>query len=184
MTKGDSDVLYEVPPKRRLKVDLSELEGAFELHGAMGNYLDLETGHVVTVTDEISRELESITEELDELDKPLEDALRDRNMPEWWREALLEADLVDREFGDRFIRIPTIESHDAFDDMVQFTSTASNGRARRALEDALSRNRPFRRFKDALHGYPDIQERWYAFSADAMRRRVLEWLADEGIEPI
>ncbi len=46
---------------RQLKIDLSELEMAFDSYGKMiSYYLDLETGEVISVSDEESGLLESI----------------------------------------------------------------------------------------------------------------------------
>ena len=42
----------------------------------------------------------------------------------------------------------------------------------------------FRRFKDALPGHSGERERWFAFEATQLRRPVLDWLAEEEIEPI
>lgn len=50
-------------PRRKLKVDLAELEFAFEsASGEVAHYLDLETGQVIAIADEIRRELDAIYE--------------------------------------------------------------------------------------------------------------------------
>ena len=52
---------------RRLKVDLSELEAAFDdTSWERSYYLDLETGKTVMVTDETRQQLERIYEEAPE----------------------------------------------------------------------------------------------------------------------
>jgi hypothetical protein len=49
---------------------------------------------------------------------------------------------------------------------------------------SIQGSRPFRRFKDTLLDYPQERERWFEFEAQQGRRRALEWLEDEEIEPI
>jgi hypothetical protein len=41
----------------------------------------------------------------------------------------------------------------------------------------------FRRFKDQLSRWPELLERWYAFSEDRQRGRARAWLAAEGYAP-
>ncbi|MBC7632034.1 MAG: hypothetical protein H7290_11315 [Flavobacterium sp.] len=41
----------------------------------------------------------------------------------------------------------------------------------------------FRRFKDQLPTWPDLLDRWHAFSEDRQRGRARAWLAAEGYGP-
>lgn len=50
------------------------------------------------------------------------------------------------------------------------------------LERAISGRGAFRYFKDVLLDHPRERERWFAFTDQRLRERVLEWLADEEIE--
>jgi hypothetical protein len=43
----------------------------------------------------------------------------------------------------------------------------------------LRRNKPFRRFKDALAGFPGALDAWYAFKDNAEREWARAWLRDE-----
>lgn len=73
-------------------------------------YLDLETVDTILVTDETRRQLEEIYEgkntgeEDDDVD--IEPILAGLDIPDWQKEALLEADRVERDFGVRYIAIP------------------------------------------------------------------------------
>jgi hypothetical protein len=109
-------------PFRQLKLDLEELAFAFENWGYEHEYyLDLETGALVLLTDETRRELEDIYEELspegDEEDSRFVEALEKRALHDWQKEALAVGDQVERGFGTRYIRVPTIESHEAYNDV-------------------------------------------------------------------
>ncbi|MDP9379730.1 MAG: hypothetical protein M3Q29_06190, partial [Chloroflexota bacterium] len=103
------------PIKRRLVVDLSELEIAFEnsLH-ELSYYLDLQTGEVVLVTEDARRELEGIYAEVMGEDGQemvaLEEALQERDLKEWQREDVRVADRVEEGFGTRYIEVPGQDS--------------------------------------------------------------------------
>lgn len=86
---------------RKLKVDLGELAYAMEdVSWENHYYLDLETGKVVIVRDEMRWELESIYEEA--CDPETEEAvdlaqvLEERGLPEWYQQALGDEDLRER----------------------------------------------------------------------------------------
>ncbi len=52
------------------------------------------------------------------------------------------------------------------------------------LLEALSKNRPFSRFKEMLYGYPEIQTSFYEFKDKRMKEYVISWLALDDIELI
>lgn len=174
---------------RKLNVDLTELEFIFDDASWETNYyLDLETGQVVAIMDETRWELESIYEEKYDEEKqqmpPLDDILRERDLLEWQKDALLEADRVEIGYGVRYISVPKAESHQGYRDMERFIVTVEDERLQDRLWRAISGRGAFRYFKDVLYDYPRERERWFQFKADRLRQRVLDWLASEGIEPI
>jgi len=64
---------------RQLQIDLSELASAFESHfDELTNYLDLETGALVVVTDEAQGQLEALYEQMPVEDDAEAPALADR----------------------------------------------------------------------------------------------------------
>jgi len=106
---------------RQLKIDLSELELVFDSGSEMiSYYLDLETGEVISVSDEERGSLESIYESYyDEQSQTIdwENAFEKEHVPDWQRELLQNADRVEVGFGDRFIAIPSECSHEVYCDM-------------------------------------------------------------------
>jgi hypothetical protein len=175
---------------RRLKVDLSELEVAFDDASWERNYyLDLETSKVLMVTEEIRQELERIYEEAIPEDRTDEEAdltpILDRlQSPQWEKEALREANQVEEGFGTRYISIPRSESTESYGDMEEFITMVEDEHLVELLEVAINGKGAFRRFKDVLANYPAERERWFHFKDNRIRERVLEWLKDEGIELI
>ncbi|HLB13278.1 MAG TPA: UPF0158 family protein [Dehalococcoidia bacterium] len=174
--------------KRKLKVDMDGLELAFDdRSGEHSHYLDLETGQVVVLfTDEIQRELEKIYEGMpeEEAEDSFEEAPRERDLPDCLKDEVRDAHRVEAGYGERFVRVPNTESREAYGDMEEFFETVGDGRLQELLEVAINGKGAFRRFKDVLARRPGQEERWFRFSADRERRRVLEWLEEEGIEPV
>ncbi len=86
---------------RNLKVNLEDLTLAFDSSfDDTSNYLDLTTGEVVAVTDEIRHQLEEILEDTGaETLEAVNEAIRNEAGPEWLQQALQEAALVEFEFN-------------------------------------------------------------------------------------
>jgi hypothetical protein len=177
-------------PKRKLKIDMIELESAFEHHDVIlgtSYYLDLETGEVLMITGEERRLLEDIYEqysdpETGEVDWPT--ILPQLEIPDWQKQYLPVVDRVEASYGTRYFAIPQVESYEGYNEMVAFIGTVSNPRLRARLERAISGRGAFRYFKDVLEDYPKERERWFRFRDERMQRRILDWLEEEGIEPI
>jgi hypothetical protein len=174
---------------KKLKVDLSEL--AFVMENAsweISHYLDRETGEILMVSDDIRRELESLYEEIGGLETEgsfdLTEMLQQSNLPEWQKQAILEADQVEEGYGTRYIAIPKADSQEGYGDMESFILTVRNQRLQDELWRAIHGRGAFRRFKDVLADHPQERERWFTFKDEQMHQRVLDWLASEEIEPV
>lgn len=173
---------------RQLKIDLSELELAFDSGSEMiSYYLDLETGEVISVRDEERGLLVSIYESYyDEQTETLdwETAFLEERVPDWQRELLQDADRVEAGFGDRFISIPPEGSHEGYRDMEAFIATVRSRRLQERLERAISGRGAFRYFKDVLLDYPAERERWFDFKRERLHDRILDWLKAHEITPL
>jgi hypothetical protein len=172
---------------RRLKIDLSELTEAFDnAESELDYFLDLETGQVVMITSEAHSELEAIYEEMyaagDEPQMPFAEALQRRGLPDWQQAMIVEADQVEQSFGVRYNRVPGADSRAGYRDMEAFIATVRDVSLANRLERAISGRGAFRYFKDVLLDHPHERERWFAFKDEQLRRRVLEWLAEEEIQ--
>lgn len=165
------------------KVSFSDLEDAFISGGSYEREwrLDKQTGRVILISDEARKYADGSWD--------IEKA------PKWMGEMIEDAKSIMRAFGelpdeggaepvelDRFISIPCDDSHDAFEDMEEFTKTVTNDRAYNALARALRYDRPFRRFKEALGSYPRLVEQWHTFHNQRLRGRIEAWAREEGVE--
>ena len=173
---------------RRVKVDVPELVAAFETNSPeMEHFLDLQTGQVVTVTEDDQRAISDFEEEVeiqeDEDPKAKFEAwLEDYDCPDWQVDSIRDAFLVETEFGARFIRVPKQESREGYSDMSDFAETVQDERLRDLLSVALNGKGAFRRFKDVLCDYPEERERWFKYEEQQATKRVLDWLESEDIE--
>jgi hypothetical protein len=103
-------------------------------------------------------------------------------------EILLTGDGVDEETPDdiddnpRYLWIDPIEARESFRIMEDFVASVSDAKPAARLADALSRPKPFRRFKDALQDYPALRQAWFAFESAAHVSLAQAWCESNGIE--
>ncbi|CAB3389524.1 UPF0158 family protein [Kyrpidia spormannii] len=142
--------------KRIPNLNLDELCDAYADNGVeRQHFLNVTTGEIVTWFDPV---VYGTDEYIEELEKKLDAGL-----------------------GRTYLRIPQIESHEAYELMAEFADTISASTIRRRLERALSGRKPFRHFKDVLADYPEERERWFDFEHEAHRRQIIRWLESHGI---
>jgi hypothetical protein len=175
--------------KRQVNVNVDELAFALntdfsELH----QYLDLETGRIVPILDELSRELEKIYDEIyDETGNrlvTLEEYLQQRDDPDWQKEMILEAARVEQGYGTRYIRVERDDPYGDYRDMERFIGTVEDARLRERLWNAILGRGAFRRFKDLLARHPKVEEAWFDFKDARLQKRVANWLAYHELEPV
>ena len=95
----------------------------------------------------------------------------------------LDEDLTEEEIDEgNYAYIDPLESYESYRHMEDFTVGLPDGEARKKLEQALVRSKPFRHFKDALEDFPKEREDWFTFKNESMNQVVIEWLV--GIKAI
>ena len=141
--------------KKTLKIDLDELCSAMENSSYEHEYyLDLDNGEILFLSEYMD----------DEETRKLKDQ-------------------IEEDF-DRYERIPKAESHEGYEDMVDFIATVKDEHLAELLEVAINGKGAFRRFKDVLLNYPEERERWFQFKDDRTQERALEWLDDINVSLI
>jgi hypothetical protein len=83
---------------------------------------------------------------------------------------------------ERYARVPSIETSDAYQDMVDFVESVRDERLRELLFVALDGSGAFRRFKDVLLSCPNEREAWFAFKGERMLERARQWLTEMGVD--
>lgn len=175
---------------KQLKIDMIELEGAYTMDqmSEMENYLDTETGRVVLITSDDTSAVEKFIEtclaedEDANLDAEFEKWLENYGCPDWQIEGIRDAYKIEIDNVNRYLWIEKQEFCEGYNDMVDFTECVADKSLQRLLDVALNGKGAFRRFKDVLLDYPEERERWFEFSNQRVRERLLEWLKDKEIE--
>ncbi len=158
--------------RKKLKVDLSELVFEMEMGDNMerSGYLDTESGEIIDMPDDIMR--------------AVEDGETESALVEWDEELAEIADKILSDEKSRFLQIPRCESREGYEIMVSFAGTVTNSGLQEKLSIALDGKGAFRRFRNVLNLHPDELERWYKFKDDWMRDEAIQWLLENGIEPV
>ncbi|MEW6304951.1 MAG: UPF0158 family protein [Verrucomicrobiota bacterium] len=89
---------------------------------------------------------------------------------------------IDADPGERYRFIEPLESHESFRIMEDFAASLPESPVKARLFDSLSRNKPFRRFKDIVHSDLALRDQWFVFRDDALARYARGWLESIGIE--
>jgi Uncharacterised protein family (UPF0158) len=89
----------------------------------------------------------------------------------------------DGDDDERWLWVECEGSRDGYRDMELFIAALDDTDQVERLGIAISGRGAFRRFKDQLSRWPELLERWCAFSEDRQRGRARAWLAGEGYAP-
>jgi hypothetical protein len=145
-----------------LKDIIDALEMQFD---ESSSFLDLNTGRIETVSNDLLREAnESVGEEPD--------------LPDWQRQ---EWEIAKRIVStDRFQQLPTKFDVHEWVIMQDFSHSVESDRVREDLMSAIHGAGAFRHFKDALRRHK-IESAWFEFRAEAMRQIALEWCEEHHI---
>lgn len=142
---------------KKLKIDWSQFQEALE-------------GFESPTGEEISHFLDT---ETGEIHMPFPDSEEDEELSE----------RIDADSGKRYLRIERLDSHESFRTMENFSISLPESSLKSRLLDALSRNKPFRRFKDIVDSDLALRKQWFAFRDLAQERYARDWLEVNGIEP-
>ncbi|HET7066924.1 MAG TPA: UPF0158 family protein [Nocardioides sp.] len=89
----------------------------------------------------------------------------------------------DEDDRERWLWVANEGSRAGYRDMERFTASIEDPDITDRLERALDRRGAFRRFRNQLTEWPELQSRWYAYSAERQRGRARAWLASGGYTP-
>ncbi len=158
--------------RKKLKVDLSELVFEMEMGDNMerSGYLDTETGEIIDMPDDVMR--------------AVDDGKTGEDLAEWDEDLAEVAEKILGDETNRFLLIPKRESGEGYEVMVSFARSVEDRKLKEKLEVALDGKGAFRRFRNVLNQHPDELERWYKFKDDYMKDEAVQWLLDNGIEPV
>ena len=104
----------------------------------------------------------------------------------WPQPAIEYAEETEEEDDDdeeRWLWVECEGSREGYRDMELFIAALEDTDQVDRLGIAIGGRGAFRRFKDQLSRWPELLERWCAFSEDRQRGRARAWLAAEGYAP-
>ena len=94
-----------------------------------------------------------------------------------------EEEEEEEEEDERWLWVSTEGSRDGYRDMERFIAGLEDLEIAAGLARALDGRGVFRRFRNQLARWPEVQDRWYAYSDERRRGRARAWLATEGYTP-
>ena len=173
---------------KKLKVDFDEIQKAMEdiVRDTFDYFLDLETGEVIAISEDILSEVKSRLYEgdYDEIEDDIEYIEFDKepDLPYWMEDEVELAMEVLLDEDGRYVRIPERKSSEAYKVMADFIETVNDSILKKELANALKGKGAFRSFKDVLLDYPRERKRWHSYDAKAMKKVIIEWLESIGVE--
>jgi hypothetical protein len=169
-----------------MNIDFDEIQKAMEdtERNAFEYFLDMETGEVIILSEDIiNKAQEILSESYDDDIGDYEDVEVEEVpvIPDWMEEEIelaLDVFIYEKE---RYARIPERKSSYGYDTMKAFAVTLEDESLREILLELLDGKNAFRRFKDSLAPYPKERKLWYGFNAKASRNEIRAWLRSIGI---
>ena len=156
---------------KKLKVDVEEIAMIMDNQDRFGNqyYLDTETGETVVIPDELM--------------SALQEGESCEGLPDWELQLLPQAREI-FEGSDRYEEIPTRPSYEGYNLTVEFTEGVWDKKIQRKLSIALDGKGAFRKFKNVLRDYPEVEKEWFQFKSKRDKEEVKDWLESIGIEMV
>ncbi len=130
------------------------------------SYLDLQTGKVEHVHEDMVHDME---------DEEDEDAEEDSlPVPEWRKSAIDIARLIATDDDGRFVKLPGQFDVHEWRMMADFAEDQQEDRVRDDLNRACHGGGAFRCFKDAVYRL-GIEKRWFAYRDECYRKFAIAW---------
>jgi hypothetical protein len=172
---------------KRLKIDFDDIQKAMEdiARDAFEYFLDIETGDVLILSEDIINRAKQILDESYEDDFVEYEEVEfdeEQDIPEWMEDEIELALNIFLHEPDRYVRIPERDSRNGYAVMSQFTEGLDNEQLRKKLRKVIDGKGAFRRFKEVLEPYPKARKEWYKFNAHANRKVIEGWLRTLGIK--
>lgn len=175
---------------KELKVNFDEIQKAMEdvARDTFDYFLDLETGEILTFSEEILREVKArlYEDDAEEISDEVEYIEFDEEpeIPDWMEDEVELALEILFDTKERYPRIPERTSAAAYQSMVEFIEAVDDTAIRVELSAALDGKGAFRKFKDILLDYPKDRKKWHGYNTKAIKKETIEWLRSLGVEPI
>jgi hypothetical protein len=174
----------------KLKVNFEEIQKAMEdvSRDTFDYFIDLETGDVISFSEEILSEIKSrlYDSDSDEIEEDIEYVEFDEepDLPDWMEDEVEIALEILLDESGRYARIPERKPPNAYKSMADFIETVEDSALKEKLSLALDGKGAFRRFKSISIDYPKERKRWHGYNAKGIKKEIIEWLKSLGQEPV
>jgi Uncharacterised protein family (UPF0158) len=145
---------------------LQDIVDALEMQlDEYSSFLDLDTGQIESVSDDLLSEAEDYVNE-------------EPDLPAWQRE---EWEIAKRIVStDRFLSLPTKFDVHEWAIMRDFSNSVASDNIREDLLNAIHGAGAFRHFKDVLRRHR-IEADWFTFRTEALKQIALDWCEENHI---
>ncbi len=159
---------------KTVSIDIDEIAFVMEVHDSLdsANILDTETGEILSIYRGLL------------FDFTNGNGHGTKDLPPWESRVIEKVERVYLSGNGRYKEIPGHKVQEGHALMVEFSRTVADGDLREKLEAALEDRYAFRKFFKILVEHPEEHNRWFAFSQERLRRKVIDWLGSIGIEPL
>ncbi len=148
---------------------------------ALDYFLNLETGNVVTISQEmLDRAEEAFCRNAEASENEIPGEF---DMPEEMEKEIELAVKIFSSEKEKYVRIPERESKEAYSLMKDFAESITELHPHDELITSLNGSNSFSRFKKVLADFPEYRGKWFAFNANAMKKTITDWLISIGIKP-
>jgi len=91
-------------------------------------------------------------------------------------------DEIDEDKTGRYVLFPIrADSSDGYADIELFIEGIEDQQIRILASQTIKGAKAFRRFRDFIREYPDLEKQWYTWKDNRTRLRAREWLEEEGL---
>jgi len=134
---------------------------------SISSYLDVETGAVLTITEE-------------EFELAEEQELEDEDLPDWQRETVTLARSIQEQEGKRYLALPGKFDIHEWAIMDRFSATLEDMQVRNDFRNGIHGAGAFRMFKHLLTEY-NLWDAWNEFKQAELRQIAIDWCEEHGI---
>jgi hypothetical protein len=152
------------------KVKLDDIVEALDMQlDEFSSFLDLDTGQVETIPDDLLSEARESDDD---------DGEGEHELADWEQEQLETAKRIVT--TDRFVSLPTKFDVHEWEIMQDFARSVESTKISDELQRAIHGKGAFRMFKDTLQRH-NIESAWFDFRAGALKQIAIEWCEENQI---
>ena len=152
-----------MPAKVQLKDIVDALDMQLDEHSS---YLDLDTGELLTVPDDLLGDAEE------------SDEGEGRDLSDWEEEQWEDAKRIAK--SDRIVALPTKFDVHEWEIMKNFANSLDSSKIRDQLLHAIHGSGAFRMFKDTIRRH-NIESQWFDYREEALKEIAIEWCEEHNL---